>query len=107
MCTDKLASYGAANRELPVVDDGDHQQVIRAARYNNLIEQSHRSAQRQERSQLGFQQVKRAQKFLDLHARITNLQGTARSTLPANDRRHPLTIALLLVSLSCPSATTT
>jgi len=94
VCTDKLASYGAAIRELPVLDDVDHQQVIRAARCNNLIEQSHRPTRRQERSQLGFRQIKRAQRFLDLHARITNLHGVARSTSPAIHRRHTLTIAL-------------
>ncbi|WP_407572943.1 IS6 family transposase [Deinococcus altitudinis] len=94
VCTDKLASYGAAIRELPVLDEVDHQQVISTARCNNLIEQSHRPTRRQERSQLGFQQVKRAQGFLELHARITNLHGSARSTLPANDRRDTLIIAL-------------
>lgn len=94
MCTDKLASYGAAIRELPIVDDVDHQQVMRAARCNNLIEQSHRPTRRQERSQLGFRQVKRVQGFLDLHARITNLHGSARSTTPAHDRRSFLRTAL-------------
>ncbi len=71
VCTDKLASDGAAIRELPVLGDVDHQQVISTARCNNLIEQSHRPTRRQERSQLGFRQVKRAQGFLDLHARIS------------------------------------
>ncbi|GAA4020111.1 hypothetical protein GCM10022631_37120 [Deinococcus rubellus] len=42
VCTDKLASYGAATRELPVLEHVDHQKVIRAARCNTLIEQSHR-----------------------------------------------------------------
>ncbi|AZI44284.1 DDE domain-containing protein [Deinococcus psychrotolerans] len=77
--TDKLASDGAAIREFPLLNDVDHRQVISTARCNNLIEQSHRPTRRQERSQLGFQQVKRAQGFLDLHARITNSHGTVRS----------------------------
>ena len=94
VCTDKLASYGAAIRELPILGDVDHQQVISTARCNNLIEQSHRPTRRQERSQLGFRQVKRAQGFLDLHARITNLHGSARSTIPAHDRRSLLRAAL-------------
>ena len=47
-----------------------------------------------ERSQLGFRQVKRAQGFLDLHARITNLHGSTRSTVPADDRRSFLSAAL-------------
>jgi len=56
--------------------------------------QSHRPTRRQERGQLGFQQVKRAQGFLDLHASITNLHGSARSTIPAHDRRSFLSTAL-------------
>jgi len=94
VCTDKLASYGAAIRELPLLDDVDHQEVISIARCNNLIEQSHRPTRHQERSQLGFRQLKRAQGFLDLHARITNLHSPARSTIPANDRRFSLSAAL-------------
>jgi len=39
VCTDKLASYGAAIRELPVLEHVDHQNVISPARCNNLIEQ--------------------------------------------------------------------
>jgi len=39
VCTDKLASYGAAIRALPFLNDIDHQQIISTARCNNLIEQ--------------------------------------------------------------------
>ena len=46
--------------------------------------QSHRPTRRQERSQLGFRTVRRAQGFLEFHASITNLHGAPRSTLPAN-----------------------
>lgn len=94
VCTDKLASYGAAIRELPTLEDVDHQQVISTARCNNLIEQSHRPTRRQERAQLGFRQVKRTQGFLDLHARITNLHGSTRSTISAHDQRSFLRTAL-------------
>ncbi|WP_424952845.1 IS6 family transposase [Deinococcus sp.] len=94
VCTDKLASYSAAIRKLPMLEQVDHQRVISTARCNNLIEQSHRPTRRQERNQLGFRQVKRTQGFLDLHARITNLHGSARSTTPANDRRFSLRTAL-------------
>ena len=48
--TDQLRSYGSAIREIPSLADVDHQQVISTARYNNLIEQDHRSTRRQERS---------------------------------------------------------
>ena len=43
-----------------------------------IIEQEHRSTRRQERSQQGFKQRKRAQEFLGLHARITNLHQRFR-----------------------------
>jgi len=101
VCTDKLASYGAAIRELPILGDVDHQQVVSTARCNNMIEQSHRPTRRQERGQLGFRQVKRAQGFLDLHARITNLHGATRSTLSAHDRRSFLRTALRSWKATC------
>jgi putative transposase len=94
VCTDKLASYAAAIHELPMLEAVDHQQVISTARCNNLIEQSHRPTRGQERSQLGFRQVGRAQGFLSLPTRISNLHGTSRSTAPAHDRRYRLSTAL-------------
>ena len=87
ICTDKLASYRAAIRELPALQEVDHQQVISTARCNNLVEQSHRPTRQQERSQLGFRKLKRTQEFLNLHARITNLQRHTRTTVPAHIRR--------------------
>ncbi|WP_084147814.1 IS6 family transposase [Deinococcus frigens] len=86
--TDKLWSYGAAIRELPVLHSVEHVQVVSTARCNNLIEQSHRPTRRQERQQRGFRSRRRAQGFLDLHARITNLHHPARSTVRAHRRRH-------------------
>jgi hypothetical protein len=86
VCTDKLASYGAAIHELPRLGGVEHQQVISTARCNNSIEQSHQPTRGQECSQLGFRQVKWAQGFLALHARISNLHACSRSTAPANDR---------------------
>ena len=77
--TDKLWSYGAAIRELPVLHSVEHVQVISTARCNNLIEQSHRPTRQQERSgqafswallcprsQIGFKNQRRAQEFLAL-----------------------------------------
>ncbi|WP_264777486.1 IS6 family transposase [Deinococcus aetherius] len=86
--TDKLWSYGAALRELPVLHSVEHVQVVSTARCNNLIEQSHRPTRRQERQQQGFRSWQRAQGFLDLRARIANLHHPARSTVPARHRRH-------------------
>jgi hypothetical protein len=57
----KVASCGAGIRELSMLDGVDYRQVIPTAQCNNLIEQSHRPTRGQERSQLGFRQVKRAQ----------------------------------------------
>jgi len=85
--TDKLWSYGAAIRELPVLHSVEHVQVISAARCNNLIEQSHRPTRQQERSQIGFKNQRRAQEFLALHARVSNLQQHTRTTVPAYLRR--------------------
>ena len=39
ICTDKLASYGAAIREITSLAEVDQQQVISTARCNNMIEQ--------------------------------------------------------------------
>ncbi len=85
--TDQLRSYGAAIRELPVLHPVEHQEVASTARCNNLVEQSHRPTRRQERSRLGFRRPKRAQEFLSLHARMTNLHQHTRTTVPAHTRR--------------------
>jgi len=91
--TDKLWSYGAALRALPVLHSVEHVQVVSTARCNNLIEQSHRPTRGQERQQRGFRSRRRAQGFLDLHARIMNLHHPARSTVPARHRRHHQQVA--------------
>jgi putative transposase len=87
--TEKLWSYGAAIRGLPMLHAAEHTQVISTARCNHLIEQSHRPTRAQERSQLGVKTPRRAQEFLALHARISNLHQHTRTTVPAfNRRRH-------------------
>ena len=86
--TDQLRSYGAAIREIPSLADVDHQQVISTARCNNVIEQEYRFTRRQERSQQGFRRRKRAQEFLSLHARITNLHHHSRTSVTAVTRRN-------------------
>jgi len=85
--TDKLWSYGAAIRALPVLHSVEHIQVISTARCNNLMEQSHRPTWKQERNKLGFKKLRRAQEFLALHARVSNLQQHTRTTVPAHLRR--------------------
>ena len=86
--TDQLGSYGAAIREIPSLTEVDHQRVVSAARCNNIIEQEHRSTRRQERSQQGFRRPKRAQEFLSLHARITNLHHHSRTSVTAATRKN-------------------
>jgi len=85
--TDTLWSDGAAIRALPVLHAVEHVQVMRAARCNNLMEHSHRPTRQQERSQIGFKNQKRAQEFLALHARVSNLHQHTRTTVPAHLRR--------------------
>ncbi|MGY2897174.1 putative transposase [Deinococcus sp. UYEF24] len=86
--THQLRSYGAAIREIPSLVNVDHQQVISTAHCNNIIEQEHRSTRRQERSQQGFKRRKRAQEFLNLHARVTNLHHHSRTSVSAQIRRN-------------------
>ena len=85
--TNKLWSYGAAIRELPVLHAVEHVQVVSSARCNNLVEQSHRPTRQQERSQIGFKRRKRTQEFLALHARTSTLHRHTRTTVPASQRR--------------------
>jgi len=86
--TDQLRSYRAAIREIPSLVNVDHQHVISTARWNNIIEQSYRPTRGQERSQQGFRRRKRAQEFLSLHARVTNLHHHSRTSVSASTRRQ-------------------
>ena len=88
ICTNKLSSYGAAIRQIASLKAIDHQEVISTVRCNNIVEQSHRPTRRQERSQQGFKRRKRAQEFLNIQARITNLHHHSRTSVSASTRRH-------------------
>jgi len=85
--TDQLRSYGAAIREIPSLADVDHQEVIFTAKWNNVIEQEHRSKRRQERSQQGFRRRKRAQECLSLHAQMTHFHHHSRTSVRAAVRK--------------------
>lgn len=102
--TDKLGSYGAAIRELPELHGAEHREVISSARCNNLIEQSHRPTRHQERSQKGFKSMAKAQKFLDLHARTSNLHQHTRTTVNADTRRNNQKLAFQTWNLVAPLA---
>ena len=85
--TDKLWSYGADIRELPVLHTVEHVQVVSTARCNNPMEQSHRPTRPQERNQLGFKRRRRTQEFIALHARVSNVHRSTRTSIPATLRR--------------------
>jgi len=85
--SDKLWSYGAAIRALPVLHVVEHIQVVSTSRCNNLIEQSHRPTRQQKRSQIGFKNQRRAQEFLAIHTCVSNLQQYTPTTASAHLRR--------------------
>ena len=88
--TDKLRSYAAALRELPEFAGVEHVLVRAAARQNNLIEQSHRPTREQERQQRCFCSPAGAQRFLSVHARVSNLFRLPRHRLSAHEHRCQL-----------------
>jgi len=81
MITDKLASYGAAKREvMPSVEHGQHKGL------NNRAENSHQPTRRRER-QKRFKSPRQAQRFLSAHAQVSNLFHLRRDHLPAAQYR--------------------
>jgi putative transposase len=76
--TDKLRSYGVAHRELmpDVIHDN--------ARYaNNRAEQSHEPTRVRERGMRRFKSVGQAQRFLGVHAAVSNLFNLGRHKVGA------------------------
>jgi len=68
MITDKLASYGAAKREvMPSVEHRKHKDL------NNRVENSHQPTRRQERQMKRFKLAGQAQRFLSAHNGINYL----------------------------------
>jgi putative transposase len=68
MITDKLASYGAARREiLPGVEHRQHKGL------NNRAENSHQPTRRRERIMRRFKSAGQAQRFLSVHDQVANL----------------------------------
>jgi putative transposase len=82
MITDKLASYGAAKRELmPGVEHRQHKYL------NNRAENSHQPTRRRERQMKRFKSAGQAQRFLSAHARISNLFHLHRDHVTATQHR--------------------
>jgi putative transposase len=68
MITDKLASYGAAKREImPGVERRHHKGL------NNRAENSHQPTRRRERIMKRFKSAGQAQRFLSVHDQVANL----------------------------------
>ena len=82
MITDKLASYGAAKREImPGVEHRRHK------RLNNRAENSHQPTRRRERQMKRFKSAGQAQRFLATHDPINNLFHLRRDHVPATQYR--------------------
>ena len=86
MHTDKLWSYQAALKELPVLHTVEHVQVASSARCNNLIEQSHRPTRQQERQRAS---VLMGAVLLKTAAWFQAAETRAKIPEPARQNRQP------------------
>ena len=78
MVTDKLASYGAAKKEImPGVEHRQHKGI------NNRAENSHQPTRRRERQMKRFKSARQAQRFLSAHDQVNNLFHLRRHRLLA------------------------
>ena len=66
--TDRLASYGAAMREI----GNAHRHVCQGRRVNNRAENSHQPFRRRERAMLRFRRMQTLQKFAAVHGSVYN-----------------------------------
>ena len=83
MVTDKLSSYGAAREELlPAVE---HR---RGGRLNNRAENSHQPTRERERRMRRFKSMRHAQRFLSVHAAVSNHFRPCRHRLRARHYRE-------------------
>jgi putative transposase len=82
MITDKLASYGAAKREIiPGVEHRQHRSL------NNRAENSHQPTRRRERIMKCFKSAGQAQRFLSAHDQGVNLFRRPTNTNASDHRR--------------------
>src|SRR6201987_5967138 len=82
MITDKLASYGAAKRDvMPGVEYRQHKGL------NNRAENSHQPTRRRERQMKQFKSAGQAQRFLSAHDPIKNLFHLRRDHVTAAEHR--------------------
>jgi len=82
MITDKLASYGAARRDvMPGIEHRQHKGL------NNRAENSHQPTRRRERQMKQFKSAGQAQRFLSAHDQINNLFYLRRDHVTATEHR--------------------
>ena len=82
MITDKLASYGAAKREvMPTVEHRQHKGL------SNRAENSHQPTRRRERQMKQFKSAGQAQRLLSAHDQINNLFYLRRDHATAAEHR--------------------
>src|ERR671913_1393472 len=82
MISDKLASYGAAKREImPGVEHRQHKGL------NNRAENSHQPARRRERQMKRFTSARHVQRFVSIHDPIANLFYLRRDHVTASQYR--------------------
>jgi len=82
MITDKLASYGAAKREImPGVEHRQHKGL------NNRAENSHQPTRRRERIMKRFKSARQAQRFLSVHDQVANLFRRPANANAADHRK--------------------
>ena len=86
--TDKLRSYGVAQRELMPETIHSTQQYE-----NNRAEQSHEPTRVRERGMSKFKSVKQAQRFVSAHAAVLNLFNLGRHQIRAEHYRNLRTSA--------------
>jgi putative transposase len=83
IATDKLRSYGVAHREL--TPEAFHV----SNRYaNNRAEQSHEATRVRERGMKRFKSVRQAQRFLSVHAAVSNLFNLGRHLIGTEHYRN-------------------
>ncbi len=88
MVTDKLASYGAAKRQvMPSVEHRKHKGL------NNRAENSHQPMRQRERQMKRFKSPGQAQRFLSAHDGINNLFHLCRHQVPATQHQAARTQA--------------
>jgi putative transposase len=81
--TAKLRSYGVAHREL--ISESIH---VNDRYANKRAEQTHESTRVRERGMRRFKSMKQAQRFLGVHAAVSNLFNLGRHLVAANYCRN-------------------